>query len=99
MIELIIKPANDGRHKFLAIFWDPKSKSIQNSVPFGAKGYEDYTHHGNSKRRELYIARHSKNNQDWENPYSAGALSRWILWEYKDIDTAIKNYKKKFGFA
>ena len=81
--------ARDGVHKYVAQFNDGKK------VKFGALGYEDYTQHGDTKRMRLYLLRHRK-NEDWNDPKTAGALSRWILWYSPSIDEAIKHYIKKF---
>ena len=34
-------------------------------VHFGAKGYQDYTQHGDEARRKNYLARHGGGGQDW----------------------------------
>ena len=82
--------ANDGKHKYVAIFDDGSHTS------FGALGYEDYTQHGDKKRKQLYLNRHRK-NEDWSNPKTAGALSRWILWNKPTLEESINNYIKKFN--
>lgn len=64
---------------------------------FGADGYDDYTIHKDEKRKELYIKRHQK-KEDWNNPTTAGALSRWILWNKPTLIESIEDYKNKFGF-
>lgn len=48
-------------------------------VHFGAKGSKTYLDHGDKAKREAYLARH-KVNERWSDPYSPGALSRWLLW-------------------
>ena len=62
---------------------------------FGATGYGDYTLGATEDQRKRYIARHS--NEDHTDPKKAGTLSRFILWEYKSMQKAITEYKKKFG--
>lgn len=62
---------------------------------FGAKGYDDYTTHKDDNRKMRYINRH-KNNENWYNPKSAGALSRWILWNKKTLQASINDYKRMF---
>jgi hypothetical protein len=62
---------------------------------FGAIGYEDYTDHKDPERKERYLNRHRK-NEDWQNPYSAGALSRWILWNLPTIEASFKDFKRRF---
>jgi len=50
-------------------------------VNFGQVGYEDYTKHGNIKRRKNYLNRTKSIRGNWKrNKYSANNLSRNILW-------------------
>jgi hypothetical protein len=93
-----IKNATDGKHKMTAIFDnDGKNKTIQ----FGAKGYNDYTIYYKKdkklaeEKKQSYIARHDV-NENFNKPDSAGALSRWILWNKPSVDSSIKDFKKKF---
>ena len=65
-------------------------------VPFGAAGMSDYTIHKDAERQRRYLSRHAK--EDWENPISAGALSRWVLWSATSLKQGLYNYMKKFGF-
>jgi hypothetical protein len=89
-----IEPATDGKHKYVGIF--EKEDGHVTKIPFGAKGYEDLTTHKNVLRRQRYIARH-KAREDWKNPMSAGALSRWILWETPELEKNIRIFKQKFN--
>lgn len=91
---LRIVPARDGVHKYSALFkMHDKSKK---TVKFGAVGYSDYTQHKDPKRMEAYLDRH-RTNEDWNDPTSAGALSRWILWSSTSIIGGIRNYRKHFN--
>ena len=65
------------------------------TVHFGARGSSDYTINKDPKRRAAYIARHRK-REDWNDPYTAGFWSRWLLWEKPSLQTAIKNIERKF---
>ena len=87
LIEII--PSWRKDKKWAAIFDD------HSTVHFGAKNYEDYTIHKDPERKKKYIQRHQK-NEDWTNPYKAGTLSRYILWEYPDLKKAISEYNKRF---
>lgn len=60
------------------------------TIDFGDSNYEDYTIHKDPVRRKRYLRRHY-NNESWYNPYTAGFWSRWLLWEYPDINDALKN--------
>lgn len=85
-----LEKSHDGKHKYVGVFDDKKH------IPFGAKGYEDYTMHKNPMRKKLYIQRH-KSREDWKNPQTAGALSRYILWETPNLQKNIQIFKKLFN--
>lgn len=85
-----IVPSSRREKKFMAIFDDGKV------VHFGASGYSDFTLHKNEARKQRYIARHTK-REDWDNPRTAGALSRWILWNKPTIKASIEDYYARFG--
>jgi hypothetical protein len=81
--------ANDKKHKYVAVFDDGSHTA------FGALGYEDFTTHKNIKRKQAYLRRHRK-NENWNDPKSAGALSKWILWNKPTIEESIQDYVKRF---
>lgn len=63
---------------------------------FGQAGGQTYIDHGDKAKRTAYLKRHEP-NEDWNNPYSAGALSRWLLWgDSKDLETNHIFFMKKF---
>lgn len=66
-------------------------------VHFGATGYSDFTIHKDTERKKRYLERHQK-NEDWKNPVSAGALSKFILWNKTSLRASIADYKKHFHF-
>ena len=95
MIKLIdIKPSPNTKKKFRATFYN-NDKNDFIHTDFGAQGYEDYSIHKDAERKKLYIERHKK-NENWNDPLSPGALSRWILWEHTDLKKATREYKKRF---
>jgi hypothetical protein len=82
--------AKDSVHKFVAVFDDGEQ------VPFGAFGYDDFiTSGGDTKKKKLYLKRH-KSREDWNDPKTPGALSRWVLWNKPTLKESIKHYVKKF---
>lgn len=89
--------ANDGIHKLVAEFDQPYQL-----VKFGACDYNDYTIYYQIDRalarqkKAAYLKRHRK-NEDWEDPRTAGALSRWILWNKPTIEESIESYIKRFN--
>ena len=78
--------------KMTAIFLSDAGPTM---IHFGAKGYGDYTTTGDEAKKEAYLKRH-KPREDWNNPYTAGALSRWILWNKPTIKASIADYKQRF---
>jgi len=83
--------ATDGKHKWVAVFDDGKR------VPFGAKGYQDYTQHKDRLRRANYLRRH-RSRESWSNPRTAGSLSRWILWgDSTSLDANLRAFRRRFS--
>ena len=71
-------------------------KPQKKEVYFGADGYLDYTIGATDGQRLNYIARH-RASENWNDPLTAGALSRYILWgNSKDINKNIADFKKRF---
>ncbi len=67
----------------------------QKTTHFGGTGYEDFTVHNDADRKSSYLNRHKK-NEDWNDPTTAGALSRWILWNKESKNASIEDYKRRF---
>ena len=82
--------------KMTAIFLSDAGPML---IHFGAKGYEDFTTSDpkiREAKKDAYIKRHQV-REDWNNPYTAGALSRWILWNKPTIKASITDYKRRFN--
>jgi|TARA_A100000171_G_C2077538_1_gene117949 hypothetical protein len=88
-----IKPSTRKDKKFMAIFTDGDKKV--KTTHFGSKGMSDFTIHKDPKRKERYLDRHRK-REDWNAYMTAGALSRWILWNKPTLKGSIADYKKRF---
>lgn len=89
-----VKPARDGIHKYVAHFVQDNGRD--KNVKFGAKGYSDFTVHKDNERRLRYLKRHRGMGENWNDPTTPGALSRWILWEYPEFDQAVREFRKRF---
>lgn len=100
--------SNRKGKKYKAVFSMPNGR--QKTVHFGGAGNRDFTliNKKGSKwylptmaeRKEVrrrYIERHSRGNENWNDPTTAGALSRWILWEKPTFEGSLRFYLKKFG--
>ena len=65
-------------------------------VPFGQRGYSDYTKHRDKTRRQRYIDRHSGMRENWKDPATPGALSRYVLWNKKTVRASLADFRKRF---
>ena len=93
MIEVEIDKSDKKDKKLVAKFRFPDGK--RKTTHFGAKGYSDFTIHKTPNRKVKYLVRH--NSEDWEDFTSAGALSRWILWNEPDLNLSFNNYLARFS--
>jgi hypothetical protein len=110
-IKLVSMSKSDrSNKKFKAVFLLPSGR--QKTVHFGGKGNRDFTlinKKGSkwylptaSERNEVrrrYIQRHSRGNENWNDPTTPGALSRWILWEKPTFQGSLRAYLKRFGIT
>ena len=92
-----IKKSDIKGKKYTAIFYDNDNKKIKTSQ-FGSAGMSDYTIHRDDQRKQRYLDRH-RANENWNDYMSAGALSRWILWNKRTLQESIKDYKRKFNLS
>ena len=90
------KSDRDGK-KMKAVFYDDNKKV--KTTHFGLKNPKKgtYIDHEDEDIKKAYIARHSKNNENWNDYQSAGSLSRYILWNKTSLKDSINDYKKKFN--
>ena len=96
MKSVVIKASTKPEKKLMAVFSreDGKKKTIH----FGAKNMDDYTKTKDKEQRKRYLDRHRK-NENWGNPETAGALSRWILWgPTTSRRENIQRFKRRFGY-
>lgn len=93
---LSIKKSTRKDKKLMAVFENLDNKQTK-TIHFGANGMSDYIKHKDGERKKLYLLRH-KTNEDWNNPMTAGALSRWILWNKLTLNDSIDDYRKRFKF-
>jgi hypothetical protein len=63
---------------------------------FGASGYDDYITSKSEVKKRAYLARH-RVNENWQDAYSSGALSRWILWNLPTLEASIADYNRRFS--
>jgi hypothetical protein len=84
------KPSTKKDKRFMVTFENGKV------VHFGAKKGQTYIDHKDKAKRAAWIARH-RVREDWNDPYSAGALSRFLLWgDSTDFETNHRAFMRKF---
>lgn len=85
-----VRPSERRDKKLAALF------SNGTCTHFGARGYQDFTQHGDERRKASYIARHGA-LEDWTDPVAAGTLSRYLLWNKPTLAASIRDYRRRFG--
>ena len=88
-----VKQSDRPNKKYMALF---ENKHEFRLVYFGAAGYTDYTMTNDDEKKRLYLLRHRK-NENWNDPISAGSLSRWLLWNKPTLKESIIDFKKRFN--
>ena len=85
-----IQPSSKKGKRFMVSYQNGKT------IHFGQEGGQTYIDHGDKAKRTAYLKRHEK-NENWDDPYTAGALSRWLLWgDSKDLETNHTAFMKRF---
>ena len=88
-----IKRSHRPEKKFDAVFLrDGREKTVS----FGAAGMSDFTKHKNVTRRARYLKRHTGKGEKWSQPDTAGALSRWILWNKPTFKASVADFRRRF---
>ena len=92
---LTIRKSQKADKKYDAVF--QFSDGHTKTTSFGLKPYSDFTKHKDVTRRTRYLRRHKGMHENWNDPTTAGALSRWILWNKPTFKASLSDYKRRFG--
>lgn len=85
-----IKPSPREDKRYMAIF------SGGRVTHFGQAGGQTYIDHADQDKRAAYLARHGV-RENWKDAYSAGALSRHLLWgDYPSLSRNLAKYRRIF---
>lgn len=95
MKSVIIKNSPNKGKKKVAIFYEDNKKI--KTIHFGASGMSDFTKHRDEARKDRYLSRH-RSRENWNDPMTAGSLSRFILWNKPTLKASIADYKRRFNF-
>ena len=96
-----IKRSSNPEKKLMAVFEDKDGKKIK-TTHFGQRGASDYTKHGDKERMKRYLERHgggttTSTKENWKDPTTAGALSRWVLWNKPSLSGSFSDFKSRFN--
>ena len=87
-MNIIIKPSNKPDKNMQQLL-------IIKILHFGAAGVSEFTKHQDTERKQGYIKRQQK-AENQSNPQTAGFMSRLILWERLTLKDAAGNVSRKF---
>ena len=95
-IKVVIKKSTKPEKKLMAVFSLDNGRT--RTTHFGSAGMDDYTKTKDDKQKSRYLTRHRR-RENWNDPLSAGALSRWILWDLPTRRASIQAFKKRFNLS
>ena len=81
--------------RMIARFYTENGR-LTRTIKFGFRGGSTYPDHKDETTMRNYLKRH-RVNEDWSTPYSAGSLSRWVLWSAKSLSGGKKNYARRYN--
>jgi hypothetical protein len=88
---MIIKKSTQKNKRYMLTFSNGKT------IHFGLKDGSTYIDHNDKVKRANYLARH-KVRENWDDPYTAGSLSRWLLWgDFTDLGKNHQAFMKKYN--
>ena len=93
--KVVIKKSTNPKKKLMGVFSSSKSSRTK-TVHFGSAGMDDYTIKRDKQQKNRYIQRHRK-RENWNEPTSAGALSKHILWNKETRAASISDFKRRFN--
>ena len=88
-IKVVIKKSTKPEKKLMAVFSLDNGRT--RTTHFGSAGMDDYTKTKDVEQRARYLKRHRR-RENWNDPVTAGALSRWVLWNLPSR----RAYKRRF---
>ena len=90
-----ITRSTNPEKKYTAIF-QHDGRSI--TTHFGSRGYTDFTLGASEDQRENYIRRHTNSRENFNDPTTAGSLSRYLLWgASRSFQENLRAFKKRFN--
>ena len=97
-IKVVIKKSSKPDKKLMAVFYKHVGGKKIKTTHFGSAGMDDFTKTRDPAQKKRYLDRH-RARENWQDYMSAGALSRWILWDKPTRSESIRAYKKRFNLV
>ena len=91
LVKIVKSPKKEKKYRAVFII-----NGREKNVDFGASGYSDYIQHKDPQRKMRYENRH-RSRENWKDPTTAGALSKYILWNKPSFRASVSDYKKRFN--
>ena len=91
-MNIIIKKSSAENKKYTAVIDNGKTSK---SIHFGAKNYEDFTHHKDPLRKKAYLARHKHDKTS--NPAHAGFYATNLLWNKTSLKQYIRDTNDRYN--
>lgn len=85
-----LKPSTQADKKWMVTDLDNGKE-----VHFGDPDYEDFTQHQDPRRQSQYLQRH-RTTENWRDLTSAGAWSRYLLWNEPNLADSIDTMERLF---
>ena len=96
-MKVVIKRSTRPNKKLMAVF--TKDDKRKKTVHFGQASAPDYTITKDKEQRKRYLDRH-RARENWNDPQTAGSLSRWILWGNSTSRREnILSFKRRFNLS
>lgn len=94
MIRAEIKKSPKKEKRFM-VFIEDEFKNKKKTIHFGSKNGNTYLEHKDDKIKKNWEARH-KVREDWNDYFSAGFWSKWVLWNKKTLEDSLEDLEKRF---
>ena len=93
MIEAVLSASTNKDKKYKVVVSDG---TREKTIHFGAKGYQDFTIHGDDRRKAAYLERH-RSAENWSDPFTAGFWAVHALWNKRTLVGSLADIRKRYN--
>jgi hypothetical protein len=95
-MELVLTASKGKGKRLKAQFY--YEGQVYKQVDFGQYHGSTYIDHQDTRKKSAYLKRH-RQTENWRDGYTAGALSRWILWNKPTLEESVIDFCARFGIV